>query len=289
MIVIKFSGGLGNQLYQYSLYRKFVSMGIEVKGDFSYFESIDDIPKHSSRFLLFDIFKGIEIVPANKEDINIDKYKNHKLVRFLASKGLVPGYITEDTKFERSTYHPQILKERNAYIDGYWQSFRYFEDIWDELRQEFEYKEPLEDRNLDLASRIIETDSVSIHVRRGDYLANSDSYELLNERYYNKAIEYVSKVFDKPSYYIFSDDIEWCKSNLHVDGQYVDWNKGKSSYIDMRLMSLCNANIVANSTFSIWAAMMNRNSQCVIRPYKYTSGQYQKRDRWPVKWISIKY
>ena len=169
MIIIRFSGGLGNQLYQYALYRKFESLGIKTKGDISYYvvNNSQDIPSHATSFLLDKIFNGVIIEIANKDEIYSLKRNDSKLLKFLASKRLISGYFVEDPRFGWTTYHPRVLNETSAYVDGYWQSLKYFADIFDDcLKKELTFKNPLEGLNLETARRIESVNAVSIHIRR---------------------------------------------------------------------------------------------------------------------------
>ena len=291
MVIVKISGGLGNQIYQYALYRKFQLLGVEAKMSLSYFRDttlMEAVPSHSKNFLLSDIFGGIkEEFWTVEQDAKYSKYASNSFLRFLARKGFVKSLILEDVQNEKTTYHPEILRCNNCYIDGYWQSAKYSHDIIEDLRKELTFKKPLEGKNAEIALLMVECNSVSIHIRRGDYV--NTEYELLGIPYYSKAIALIKEKVTKPRFFIFSDDIEWCKKNLGIEGIYINWNRGIDSYIDMQLMSLCKANIIANSTFSIWAATLNKNNPLVIHPYKYSKFDVQKKDRWSEEWIEVVY
>lgn len=292
MVIVKISGGIGNQIYQYALYRKFLSLGVEAKMSLAFFKDKDlmkDVPRHSVKFLLSDIFSGIvENFSTEEEDKKYRRFGYNSFLRFLARKGLVNSLIIEDVQGDKSNYHPNVLKCKNGYIDGYWQSIKYSADIIDGLRKELVFKRPLVGRNKRIAEQMAKTNSVAIHVRRGDYV--NTEYELLGAGYYNKALTVLKEKIEDPNFFIFSDDIDWCKNNLDIEGIYITCNKGFDSYIDMQLMSLCKANIVANSTFSIWAAVLNSNvDHLVIHPYKYSKFDVQKKDRWPEEWTEVVY
>ena len=291
MVIVKISGGLGNQIYQYALYRKFLSLGIESKLSLSYFNDemlMNLVPGHSKKFLLSDIFEGIKAnFSTEEQDAKYAKFSSNSILRFLARKGFIKSLIIEDVQNEKSTYNPDILKRDNCFIDGYWQSAKYSSDIVEELRKELIFKKTLAGRNAEVARQMAECNSISIHVRRGDYV--NTEYELLGMPYYSKAIALIEEKVENPRFFIFSDDIEWCKQNLGIEGMYINWNRGDNSYIDMQLMSLCKGNIVANSTFSIWAATLNKNNPIVIHPYKYSRFEIQKKDRWPEEGVEIVY
>ena len=292
MVIIRISGGLGNQIYQYALYRTFQTLGIETKLSLDYFRDVSimkAVPGHSAKYLLGEVFGNIkESFSTEEEDRVYHKFVKNSFLRFLGRKGFIKGLLIEDIQTEKTTYHPSVFSCKNGYIDGYWQSSKYSSDIIDDLKNELSFKKPLVGKNLEISNQIRNSNSVSVHVRRGDYL--NTEYEMLKMPYYSKALELVKNKIDNPQFFIFSDDIEWCRNNLGIEGTYVNWNKGDNSYIDMQLMSLCKANIVANSTFSIWAATLNRNIQpLIIHPYKYLKSDFQKADRWSDDWIEIKY
>ena len=130
--------------------------------------------------------------------------------------------------------------------------------------------------------------SVSVHVRRGDYLLPKNAvYIRLSKEYYDKVMSYFTQRFDNVHFYVFSDGIDWCRENFKADRiTFIDWNTGDDSYKDMQLMSLCKHNIIANSSFSSWAAWLNANpDKIVIRPKEYkTDGQDYY---WPDEWIAM--
>jgi hypothetical protein len=156
----------------------------------------------------------------------------------------------------------------DTYLHGYWQSEKYFADIEAQLRQDFAFP-ALTGRNVEFASELESELSISLHVRRGDYL-NLAAHTVCSQEYYQAAVkEMIRKVSGDPRIYVFSDDPEWARQNLKfsVPTQVVDHNSGAADFEDMRLMSLCKHNIIANSSFSWWAAWLNANAdKNVIAP-----------------------
>ena len=293
MIIVRTSGGLGNQMYQYALYRKFQYMGIESKISLGYFdeeEKVSKAAKHGAGFVLDKVFTNLQLDFTTFEDEKkYKKYESNYLVRQFAKFGFFSDFKVEDMRLSRSVYHPKILNLQNAYLDGYWQSVKYFEDILPILKKEFSFKNCAEEKNHAILNRIINEQSVSIHVRRGDYLKTND-YEVLGKDYYVRAISIINNKINNPVFYVFSDDIQWCKKNLGIDAIYVDWNTGSNSCLDMFLMSYCKSNIVANSTFSIWGALLNQNEDnLVICPCKYFQNKKAKKYFWPDKWHKIEF
>jgi hypothetical protein len=179
---------------------------------------------------------------------------------------------------------------KDVYLNGYWQSEYYFEPIKGILRKEFTLKEVLIGQNAELAERIKNSNSVSLHIRRGDYVDNKEVSEFhgtCSPEYYKKAIEFLKAKGDL-EVFVFSDDIQWAKENLRADKiNFVAQNN--PGYIDMNLMALCKHNIIANSSFSWWAAWLNQSpSKIVIAPQKWFADPgRQTPDIYPKNWIKI--
>ncbi len=178
------------------------------------------------------------------------------------------------------------------YLDGYWQSELYFNDVIDTIRRDFIFKESLTGKNKELSEKIDETNSVSIHIRRGDYLNNKNKkiHCICSLQYYQASINKILEKINNPTFFIFSDDIEWSRKNLTTDFDttYISHNIGKTSYNDMNLMSLCKNNIIANSSFSWWGAWLNSNqNKIVIAPKKWFSVKKNTTNLYPSLWIVI--
>ncbi len=180
-----------------------------------------------------------------------------------------------------------------SYIQGYWQSEKYFEKYATELRRDFTFKLPLTGRNAEFAAKISQTNAVSIHVRRGDYVSNRKAaklHGLCSIDYYRGAIKNVVARIESPTFFVFSDDIAWVSENLKLDSPcaFVDHNQGQDSFNDMRLMSLCRHNIIANSSFSWWGAWLNVNpNKLVTAPKNWFAASVNTEDLLPKEWISL--
>ncbi|MBK0326279.1 alpha-1,2-fucosyltransferase [Rhodobacteraceae bacterium F11138] len=160
-----------------------------------------------------------------------------------------------------------------SYLHGYWQSERYFERITDQIRRDFRFPAFSSTANVEMAARIDESLSISLHVRRGDYV-DLDAHVLCDQSYYDAALARIMDGLDgTPTVYVFSDDPEWARHNLPLPCTkvVVDLNGPDSDHADMHLMSLCDHNIIANSSFSWWGAWLNDNAD--------------KRVAGPVKWF----
>lgn len=276
MQIVKFIGGLGNQMFQHAFLIALREASNDVvKADISWYS----VHNQHNGYELDRIFH-INNPIANKKELYAFTclFKNS----FLNKAYTKLSFIRKTDIKERHSYkyYPNIISNKaSGYYDGYWQSYLYFNNYKDIVIDAFQFKLPLSKKNEDAANRIKnDCCSVGIHVRRGDYL-NTPLYEgLCTLSYYEDAIKYVLDQFGTAvSFFIFSNDITWCKENLknsidNIKCEFVDWNIGEDSYIDMQLMSLCKVNIIANSSFSWWAAYLNkRNDKLVIAPKKWVN------------------
>lgn len=192
-------------------------------------------------------------------------------------------------------FDAEILSLRdNVYLHGYWQSEKYFIDAEDIIRQDFTFKIPPSEANQHIIDNIKKVNSVSIHIRRGDYITHKRHSKVFSHcslDYYSRGAKLVADRQPNPHYFVFSDDIGWAKENLKLKypTTFVDINDEAHSYEDMRLMSLCNHNIIANSSFSWWGAWLNVNpKKVVIAPQNWCSDyKFNTQDRIPENWIKI--
>ncbi len=259
MIIVKIKGGLGNQLFQYALGRAVaLHHKLPLKLDLTIFKTYK-----LHRYLLDQFAIQADIATEN-EIINLKGRKN-VLFSALRKAGLIKrkSYFKE----KRSSYFDaSVFKNNFVYLDGYWQNELYFLDIRELLLRELSPISSMSDLGCDYLKFIKKSNSVSVHVRRGNYL-NTKNINVLDVDYYMKAAEYVRKNVEKPTFFVFSDDLEWCKNSLGFldDCIYVD--RTQTDIDDLKLMSFCQHNIIANSSFSWWGAWLNRNlNKTVIAP-----------------------
>ena len=177
---------------------------------------------------------------------------------------------------------------------GSWISEKYFKDIEDIIRKEFTVKVPQTGRNRETAEMILNSESVSLHVRRGDYVTSPEYreiYDICNLGYYERCIKYITDRVKSAHFFIFSDDSEWAKNNLKIPfpTTFVGHNNDKTNYEDLRLMSQCQHNIIANSSFSWWGAWLNANpGKIVCAPEKFIRlRNFDTKDILPENWIKI--
>ncbi|MBR5597741.1 MAG: alpha-1,2-fucosyltransferase [Lachnospiraceae bacterium] len=267
MMIIKISGGLGNQLQQYALYEKLKSIGKDVKVDFSWFK--DTKERLTGRDLELDYFPNIQYEACTKQELETVLGKRNMAVKMLEKLHLKESKLY----FEHQMYDEAIFAMDNKVLQGYFACEGYYSDILSILQGRLEFPKEKSEENMRMAQKMEESNSVSIHIRRGDYL-NPENREIFGdictEVYYEKAIDYVKQRVENPQFFIFSDDIEYV-SKKYVGKEYtiVDINHGKDSFYDMYLMTCCKHNICANSTFSFWGARLNKNQEkMMIRPLK---------------------
>ena len=202
----------------------------------------------------------------------------------------------------RQTFSQHVLDiTGDAYLEGYWQSPKYFEAIADTIRNDFCLKDPLSGTDAELADQIAEKQSVSIHIRRGDRIAYTD--KAVSERwgdtpkeYVDQAVSYVTDRVSDPHFFVFSDSPSWTQE--HVDLGYpttfVTHNDGSTDYLDLELMKRCDHNIISGSTFSWWAAWLNENDEKIVTvPDPWTigtkKGNIKRWDLIPTDWNIIEY
>lgn len=267
MIIIKVNGGLGNQLQQYALYDKLRSIGKEVKLDLSWFEQNRE--NTSLRNLELDYFPKVNYQVATKEEVKAIIGNRNILKKGLEKLGLKSSsfYV------EYQMYDPEIFNLNNKILEGYWACEGYYADRIKDLWEQLEFMSKLSHENEEMKERMQTCNSVSLHIRRGDYLSkeNQEMFGgICTDKYYETAIGRIRKSVEHPVFFVFSDDVEYIKEHYKQEAFVpVDINHGSDSYLDIYLMSQCKHNICANSTFSFWGARLNQNQEKImIRPLK---------------------
>ena len=332
MIVVRFTSGLGNQMFQYSFYRflKNLYRDTQVKADLTWFYANNDHHGYelqrifgAARYSDFDIdeatkgeiFRVTGLIPnlcqpgsmitggsrcfdkesvldsfkpedtirhakyTDRQAAAFEKFRRYpnRIIREFTQKKREPYIIDQlDGKINNDdvkTYNEMYEKvthldiSKDWYISGFWIEEKYLRGRLDEIRRHFRFPEITDEHNSKLADEIKSCNSVSIHVRRGDYLSQTyeNMFVALGRDYYEKAAycirERTEERAGEPRFFVFSDDPDfvreefgWLQNKCVVTG-----NEGQDSYRDMQLMSLCRHNIIANSTFSQWGALLNEN------------------------------
>ena len=292
MIISNLIGGLGNQMFQYAAGRAHsIDRNLPFRLDITGFANYG----HHQGFELLRVFNcNVDI--ADKTDISrILGWQLLPGIRQVVSRPSMLAFRHKGYVVEPHFHYWHEIKQipSNCYFSGYWQSEKYFIDAVEEIRNDFSFRLPLENENLKLAKQIDQTCAVSLHVRRGDYVHNlkaAAKYELCSLDYYNASIQHVAKRVRDPYFFIFSDDITWTKKHLKIDYpfHYVEHNHGAGSYNDMRLMSLCKHNIIANSSFSWWGAWLNSSfEKIVVAPSRWFADKTNTQDLIPHSWVKL--
>ena len=295
MIKVLLSGGLGNQIFQYAFGKTLaIKNNTSLVLSTSFIESKLPIKKLATQMKyelsIFNINAEIEHNFITGK-ILYPFAKTEYLFRDVINKNKMT--LLQENLFE---FQPDFLDYNdNTYAKGNFQSEKYFQTIESILRKELVFKNKLIDKNLDWQTKIESTNSVSIHIRRGDYISiqkNQDKFVIQTLDYYKNAIAYIASIISQPTFFVFSDDISWTKENIKSDFpmHFIDNNNtSDTSYIDMQLMSICKHNIICNSTFSWWSAWLNANPEkIVIAPQNWFADKsINSQDLIPSEWIKL--
>jgi len=266
MVVVKLIGGLGNQLFQYAIGRNLTDkLGSRLKLDASFFKT------QKKRKFALDTFNFVPNVMAAEElpDFNIVRERL--------------GFFNQGV----------LGQSGDVYLDGYWQSEKYFTDISSVIREDFSVRSALKGKNLIFSDQMKSCESVALHVRRGDYISEPSivkSHGFCGLSYYQEAVQRLLRRVPKAHFFLFSDDLPWVKENLLQfvrPATIVDANHGETAYQDLRLMNLCRHHIIANSSFSWWGAWLSRHENKIV----YAPRRWFRKDHWkdmiPLSWEII--
>jgi hypothetical protein len=257
MIITKLQGGLGNQLFQWA-----VTRNLSLKYNTEYFFDLNYIPKShpgvTSRGVDIDKFEKLSIIP-------------------MGSKPNLPSMVDKFIYYEIPD---------NSYLDGYWQSEKFFKENESIIREELEIPQKLKSNLIEKYPFLME-ETLSIHVRRGDYVNLPNHHPAQTINYYQSAYDLIG--IKGINVVVVSDDIQWCKDNLNFEN--IHFIENETNISDLYLMSLCNHNIMSNSTFSWWGAWLNTNpNKKVIIPsvwFGSTLSSLPSEDIYCENWIRL--
>jgi len=294
MIVIRLLGGLGNQMFQYAF-------GLAKSIEYNQGLFVDDtllttnsLPASliTPRKLELNIFPGVKIRRLPTIPDIIVKKPSHFLSK-LTSRAKRLKFIRQD---ENEFVQVDNLRPgRINIVEGYFQSQEYFRKHSDRIWSRFSFPD-LDDRNALVKSKMLNSNSVSLHIRRGDYAANPESlryHGILPPEYYNKSIDFLKQSQSDISYFIFTDDIKWVKENFMIKEEnlmFVEGNTGSESWKDMALMTFAAHHIIANSSFSWWGAWLKERQGFTLAPRAWFNSEVAKFDIHtiiPDNWIVI--
>jgi hypothetical protein len=270
---IGYGGRLGNQLFQLA-----ALIGLSYKKNYS-----ASIP----------VIKNQTVNPTGCLDMYTNKWISYKLdifncfnINIEDNNGVTPMNSYKEPFHHFNEKFFDISDDTN--IDGYFQSYKYFDHISDIIRQQFIFKEEIENPANILFNKTRFSNPVSIHIRRGDYLGIQHQFPIMDANYYQTAINMFDD--DNYQYIVFSDDIQWCKSIFGED-ESIAYIENTSHYIDLCIMSMCKHNIIGNSTFGWWGAWLNNNpSKRVIAPKTWFGpalNHLDTSDMIPKEWTKI--
>jgi len=276
MIIVKLMGGMGNQMFQYAFGRALsLKYNTPLKIDLSFLKNRNMGPGFIYRDYDLDLFNVYEDFNVNYNGVAVASepffHYSNELVNAIAQ-----------------------VKDRNILIDGYWQSPKYFLGLDSQIRKDFEFKNKVDDSKddniLNMVNLITNSNSVMINVRRTDYL-NTNHHGVMGLEYINNSVNIIKSKVENPKFFIFSDDIDWCKSNIVLDNMVIvdhSYKGDRFSYY-LQLMMMCKNFIIPNSTFAWWAAWLNQyEDKIVIAPKKWlASDKINTNDIIPSDWIRI--
>jgi len=294
MVIVRIFFGLGNQLFQYAAARRLAHiLKAELRLDISCF---DHWKVHSYGLHAFNIREAIaspdEVAAFNS--IAIASRLGKMLFRLKQKLTLKDWTILYEN--ESRPVDLRVLNARgNVYLGGYWQSEGYFADIGDILRKEFSIRVEPDVKSHEIAGRIRSCESIGLHVRRGNLASqthrNPAHGPCCSPEYYRECVRQVVARVRYPHFFVFSDDPDWVVQNVRLDHpvEFVSHNGDERNYEDLRLMSLCRHQIIANSSFSWWAAWLNENpGKTIFAPKQWLHrNQELTRDLIPAEWVRI--
>ncbi len=290
MVIVRLMGGLGNQMFQYAAGRAVAHRNqAPLKLDVAAFE------RDAARSYRLHHFNIEASIVAPDDVVRFTKQDLWSRILRRVERHLLPPSRRSMFVQRFDHFDPDILRlGGSVYLRGYWQSEKYFKDIEHIIRQDFTFRHAPDAENQGLARIIANANSVSLHIRRGDYVSNPRFFRkfgVCSLEYYQSAAAKVAEKVNDPHLFVFSDDIDWARDNLRL--QYpltlVAHNDADKDYEDLRLMSLCRHHIIANSSFSWWGAWLCTNPvKIVIAPKRWSNvPSWDTRDLIPDSWQRI--
>ena len=294
-LIVKIKGGIGNQLFQYA-FAKYLEKNSHqlIKLDYSSCVGCSDITCEN-RLKYFNISVD-EVTQSEMKDVCLSKhnaplltrkYKIQTLCELLFNK----SYYFEKQKNRQFIDYSSLGKKR--YFDGYWQSWKYVYEVRDELNKDLIFNNEISQLTKQTIFKIQKEEAVFIGIRRGDYISSKKArkrYGSFSKEYYVSAMKYVSDIVRNPVFYIFSNDIDWCKKNLDFNGFNVVYREPHLQTNDLEellIMSSCKHAIIVNSTFHWWGAFLIKNpNKIVVAPNEWFCDG-TKIDIVPNEWVRM--
>lgn len=275
-IIVYYTGGIGNQMFQYAFARCFTKMGRRVTGDISEYRTFK-----GRKFELQSAFRNVTFEECNSKLKTY--YENIADCRYGEASTFETGCLNTDM---------DVFKREKGVFRGYWQNCKYVEMVEKELRHDFEFRNKNDIKLQNVIESVEKKNVVSVHIRRGDYLRANILYGgICTDDYYEAAMQYIMRHEENVIFCFFSDDIEWVKEKYKRDKNAIfvenDMFEAYEDWYDMYMMSECKHNIIANSSFSWWGAWLNKNpNKIVIAPQEWFNGTDMP-DICPKSWIRL--
>lgn len=274
MIVLRISGGLGNQMFQYAAAKAL---------------SLDKKKRLRIDISLFEEYK-LHAYGLNHLNVKTKFYQEDTIWK----KRLKKLFKRTTFIYREPTFNYNIdlfkIKADDIFLEGYFQSEKYFIKYENIIRKEFRIIAQLKKKTIDTLAYIQSVDAVSIHFRRADYIGNP-VHETDKTEFYKQALQIIESKVENPVYFLFSDDMPWVKENFttNFETHYIDFNNAETNYEDLKLMSSCKHNIIANSSFSWWGAWLNNNpDKIVVAPKLWFNDEtIDTSDLIPINWIKL--
>ena len=295
MVSVILRGGLGNQLFQYATGR---AHALRTGSDLSIYlsrlqhDSGSDVAKRSLQIDAFEL--PVEYVGGGPT-FSVGGWSFERISRIVASidQSLAVRLFNLYVEDQTLTFDPVVLElPGDITLDGYWQSERYFDEFAETLRHEISVSDPVSGVNRQWYDRISSANSVSVHVRRGDYVSLGWA---LPPEYYRDALNRIRSDTGATDLFFFSDDMDWVrthKSALVADNDYevhfVECNDGETAHEDLRLMRSCDHHVIANSSFSWWGAWLDDSeTKHVVAPDYWVHDSVEQLDIVPDRWTTV--
>lgn len=292
MDIVRFKGGLGNQMFQYAFLKSLESKGRKVGASLGfYYEN-----PGAMQYELDKVFHNIDMITGFDKEF-YDAYDKWCLIKTDDGKvenfrkDLKNRYFWNETTDEGGNYQEDVYLTQDCVFVGYWQTEGYFVHIRQELLKDFQFSEGEKQLKIWKEKLLTNDNYVSVHIRRGDYLKHPELYGgICTDQYYKNAMQFIKQKADSPVFVFFSDDIGWVKEHCRFDNAiYIETSMFEhyQAWYDMCLMSCCSHSIIANSSFSWWGAWLNqRDDKIVIAPKKWFNNRKES-NRCPEEWIRL--
>lgn len=282
MIIIRLRSGLGNQMFQYAFFKQMMFWHGEgrVKLD------IDTYHWNVHKGLEIDRVFGIDLAPytvpaeVSLRYADVGYRLHHRILRRLRGRRKLAYRNWKDIRYEEYRGMDEV------YLEGFWNEEQYFQDVAPVIREIYRFQELTDVADRKVRDRIGEVTSVSVHVRRGDYRKYKKTLPMCPPSYYERAAAHLQQKYPDLIFFVFSDDMEWCRKNLSMNGpvHFVEHTYPSDDWKDMMLMSCCRHHIIANSTFSWWAAWLDPNKEKTVI---YPESVFLTYQSMPAEWICI--